>query len=133
MNRDVGLRYPFGFSGGRTATAGGRHSSPPTNEDRDAAVRGGVLQLLKTEKGARVMLCDIGAGLSRWIFNPIPGAHVLIPQDVRRAVEDFCSRARIGNVEVAPDTSEGGIAVALTVRHDDAESESVLRVAVRSS
>ena len=132
MNRDVGFAFPFNFSDGRTATVGGQGLASPTNDDRDAAVRAGVTQILLTEKMGRVMFGDLGAGLGRYLFDPIPGFSSLIPMEVRRAVGDWCPRAVVSDVKQQLFPADGRIVVALVVRHDDADAESVIRVATRS-
>lgn len=132
MNDDVGFAYPFRFASGRVVRSGGPVVSP-TNDDRDAAVRTGVMQVLQTEKFERVMFCDLGAGLSRWLFDPISGVASLIPIEVRRAVSDWCPRAFVSDVRVNMDPSAGQVVVMLVVRHNDSDSESLVRVSARSS
>lgn len=132
MNRDVSIAYPLRFSNGRLATVGGSATSQ-TNEDRDAAVQQGVLQVLHSNRGDRVMLGNFGAGLNRFLFQPIPGLESLIPAEVRQAVQDYCPRAivRVARSFVYQDS--GIIDVVLIVRHNDSESDSVVRTAVRSA
>lgn len=132
MNKDVGFAYPFRFDGGRVATVGGINKTDPTNDDRDAAVRAGVTQVLLTERGERVMFGDFGAGLSRWLFSPIPGFMSLIPMEVRRSVEAWCPRAVVSNASLSG-VENGEVVVAVVVRHNDADSESIIRVAARTT
>ena len=100
---------------------------------RSEAVRMGAEQVLLTERGERVMLCGLGAGLGRFVFQPIQGLESFIPSEVRAAVRAWCPRAVVGQVAYAADPVAGVVAVGLTLRHNDAEQESLLQVAVRSA
>ena len=132
MNRDVGLSYPFRFSSGRTTTVGGT-ASQQTNTDRDEAVQQSVMQVLQTNRGDRVMLCNFGTGLDRFLFQPIPGLDSLIPLEVRQSVQDFCPRAIVRGVRSFAYPESGIVDVVVVVRHNDSENDSVVRTAVRSA
>lgn len=132
MNRDVGLAYPFHFSSGRTAAVGGTSTSQ-TNGDRDAAVQQGALQVMQTNRGGRVMLGNFGAGLERFLFQPIPGVDALIPHEVRQAIKDFCPRAIIRDIRSFARPESGTVDVVVVVRHNDSENDSVVQTSLRSA
>lgn len=132
MNRDVGFKFPLQIVNGRVATVGGDQLQRPTNEERDEAVLGGVQQVLLASKQSRVMLGNFGAGLNRWLFTPISGVDSLMPIEAAQAVREQCPRAVVTTtprVTVYP--LEGVVEPELTVRHNDSDRESVVRVAVR--
>lgn len=129
MSRDAGFAFPFEFRDGRTRVTG----AGLDEASRSEAVRMGAEQVLLTERGERVMLCGLGAGLGRFVFQPIQGLESFIPSEVRAAVRAWCPRAVVGQVAYAADPVAGVVAVGLTLRHNDAEQESLLQVAVRSA
>lgn len=131
INRDVGFAFPFRFDQGGTATVGGLRREQ-TNEDRDAAVRAGAEQILLTDRGERVMLGGLGAGLQRWLFQPVPGTEPFITQDAITAVETWCKRARVTSAQHSVDVLKGSVEVLLSIRHSDGDAETAVRVAVNS-
>lgn len=132
VNKDVGFGFPFEFRRGRTWCVGGTPTSQ-TNAERDEAVRVGVEQVLLTNKGERVMFGDFGAGLDRFLFQPLPGIDSFVVSEVRRAIGTWSPRAVVSNVAKAVDSTQGMVAVALMVRHNDSDQNSIVRVAIRSN
>lgn len=130
MNRDRGFHFPFRFERGRVLDVGG--GDPQTNDDKDKAVRVCAEHILLTEKEERVMYCQVGAGLGRFLFDVIPGVDAFIPLEVRNAINSSCPRATVGQMQTAVDPSVGVVAVFCVVRHNDSANESVVRAVVRT-
>lgn len=129
MNRDRGLKFPFQFSNGRAATVGGVE----TNGSRDEAVKVCAEHILLTEKRERVMFCEVGAGLGRFLFDVLPGAENFIVLEAREAMKRSCPRAVIGSFKYQMDHARGIVALSCAVRHNDSTQESVVRAVVRTN
>lgn len=133
VNTNVGFRFPFGFSDGRTKVAGGRAYETPTNDDLDISARGGVQQITLTERGERVMLCNLGAGLGRFLFHPLSSQLVgLVANEVREQLGLWCPRAvvTLNGVKMSP--GDGALVVFGSLRHNSASSDGEFEIGVQA-
>jgi uncharacterized protein len=102
-----------------TASFLGRGWDFPVDADRDGAalmageaadVRRAVLLILRTEPGERVMRPDFGAGLRRFVFEPISDSTLaLIRLAVRSGLTTWEPRIVVDAVTVSADDSEPGL------------------------
>lgn len=133
VNTNVGFKFPFGFSEGKTQTSGGTAYETPTNDELDVAARGGVQQIVLTERGERVMLCNLGVGLGRFLFHPLSTQMTgLVLSETREQLGLWCSRAAVTMRGVKMSPGEGSLVVFGSLRHNSASSDGEFEVGVQA-
>ena len=67
-------------------------------------IENNLMQLLKTQKGERVMLPDYGLALHKYLFDPLDETtYELLKQDILKNMRKYFSIARILNLQVFSD------------------------------
>ena len=75
----------------------------PYEED----IRQSIMIIMGTEPGERIMRPDFGAGLNRFVFEPINTTTMaLVRTRVHEALVDWEPRIEVVNVKVTPDVNE---------------------------
>jgi len=97
-------------------------------------IRNNLRQLLKTEKGERVMMPDYGLTLTRYVFEPLDETtFFLIKNDILRTLKKYFSELRVINLSVFSDErnqERGELIVSLTLQIDD-ESLDIFDIEVK--
>lgn len=83
-----------------------------TNED---AVKRALRNILFTNKGERLLDPDFGAGLTRYLFEPlIPSTVQVIKTEIRNAIETYEPRAIINKIDVTGESQKNALHVSIT-------------------
>ena len=94
-----------------------------------------VLQLIKTDRGARVMLPNYGAGLSRFLFEPLSEDVLLdIKEDITETIETYLPDVEIIEIDLGPmdyyTTTQSPIS-RIQPYNRESDENSTARVAIR--
>lgn len=82
------------------------------NED---AVKRSLRNILLTSKGERLIDPDFGAGLTRYLFEPlIPSTVQIIKTEIKNAIETYEPRVLINKIDVSGDTAKNELRVSIT-------------------
>lgn len=80
-----------------------------------AAIKQAIISLLLTERGERLFQPELGAGLRRFLFEPLDYATAaLIQSTIRDVLAQYEPRIRIQSLTAFPNTDEDGFDVEMT-------------------
>lgn len=80
-----------------------------------AAIKQAIISLLLTERGERLFQPELGAGLRRFLFEPLDYATAaLIQSTIRDVLSQYEPRIRIQYLAAIPNMDENGFDVELT-------------------
>ena len=83
-----------------------------TNED---AIKRSIRNILLTNKGERLLDPSFGAGLSRYLFEPlIPSTTQVIKTEILNAIQTYEPRAVINNINVSAEGNKNALYVSIT-------------------
>ena len=71
VNPYVCFGFPFKFERGKTCTVGGTARSVPSFVEIETSINTGIRQILLTEPRERVMTCNFGVGVSKYLFSAL--------------------------------------------------------------
>lgn len=94
----VGLGFPFKKSAGGYLR----------KDQNFAAIKGQVKQILRTERGERVMLPDFGVKLKQFLFEPLDqNTTAQIKESIVYALAKYAKDVEVINIDVFEDTRTG--------------------------
>ena len=132
INKNVGLAFPFRMSNGRLMTVGGKADTVPTVGESDAAAQTSALMIIHTGSHERVLINSFGLGAEKYLFANNPQSVLgFLRASLFEQLESYSDRVKPVAVTADFDLEEGNLHIGVTLRHNNSDSESVVKTAIK--
>lgn len=132
INNNVGLAFPFRMVNGRLQTVGGRANAIPTVGESDEAAQTSALMIIHTGSQERVLINSFGLGAEKYLFANNPKSILgFLRAALYEQLESYSDRVKPVSVTADFDLEEGNLHIGVTLRHNNSDSESVVKTAIK--